>query len=145
MELAGWTGAIDPAVSLSETPTADWLAAYYRMSSVPDGNRVTLERILRSVLPAHRFAAVIVDGQIVACGLGVLQSGFIGFYDIVTDPAFRRQGHALRMIGSLLAWARERGAQHAYLQVTPDNTPALALYARLGFRELYHYWYRALA
>jgi len=145
MELAGRTGAIDPAVSLSETLTSEWLAAYCRMSSVPDGNRVTLERILRSVLPAHRFAAVVVDGQIVACGMGVLQSGFIGFYDIVTDPAFRRQGHAYRMIESLLAWARERGARRAYLQVMLANAPALALYARLGFHELYRYWYRARA
>ena len=81
----------------------------------------------------------------IACGLGVLQCGFIGFYDIVTDPAFRRQGHAIHLIESLLGWAGEQGARRAYLQVVLSNTPALALYARLGFRELYQYWYRAKA
>ena len=145
MDLRGWSGGPEPTVTLAETPTHAWLSGYCRMSAVGDDHRVTLERILQSILPARRFASISVDGKVIACGLGVLQCGFLGFYDIVTDPAFRRQGHAIRLIKSLLGWASGQGARRAYLQVVLGNTPALALYAQLGFRELYQYWYRAKA
>ena len=135
----------DPAVALSETLSADWLTAYARMSALKDEDRATCERILRGILPARRFASIAVDGQIVACGLGVLQAGSIGFYNIVTDSAFRRQGYAWTVMTALLAWAKTEGAVRGYLQVMLDNPPALAMYARLGFREAYQYWYRMKA
>jgi ribosomal protein S18 acetylase RimI-like enzyme len=47
------------------------------------------------------------------------------------------------VVAALLADARLRGARIAYLQVTAQNEPALALYRRFGFDTAYDYWYRA--
>ncbi|MGC1376262.1 MAG: GNAT family N-acetyltransferase [Anaerolineales bacterium] len=145
LDLGSRAYAPDPAVALSETLNADWLTAYATMSALKDENRLTCERILRSILLPRRFASIVVDGQIVACGLGVLQGGSVGFYNIVTDSAFRRQGYAWTVMTALLAWAKTEGAVRGYLQVMLDNPPALALYARLGFKEAYQYWYRVKA
>jgi GNAT superfamily N-acetyltransferase len=145
LDLGSRAYAPDPAVALNETLSADWLAAYAAMSALKDEDRPTCERILRSILLDRRFASIVVDGQVVACGLGVLQGGSIGFYNIVTDSAFRRQGYAWRVMATLLAWAKAEGAVRGYLQVMLNNPPALALYARLGFKEAYQYWYRMKA
>jgi ribosomal protein S18 acetylase RimI-like enzyme len=129
-------------VVLSETLGGDWLAAYARMSNIKDEEMVTHGQILSAIIPAKRFATISVDDKIIACGLGILQNGWVGFYDIRTDSAFRRQGHAYGVMAALLAWAKAEGAVHGYLQVMVDNPPALALYEKLGFREAYRYWYR---
>jgi ribosomal protein S18 acetylase RimI-like enzyme len=45
-------------------------------------------------------------------------------------------------VGAVLDAGAARGAVWAYLQVTEANTAAAALYASLGFSDLYRYWYR---
>nr|MCH9737056.1 GNAT family N-acetyltransferase [Actinomycetes bacterium] len=45
----------------------------------------------------------------------------------------RRRGLARTLCSELLAWARERGATRAYVQVLADNAQARALYESLGF------------
>ena len=62
--------------------------------------------------------------------------------DVVTDPEHRRQGYGTALLYRIFAWAQQFGATNAALQVQADNAPARALYARLGFREVYRYWYR---
>ncbi len=75
---------------------------------------------------------------------------WIGLFDIVTHPGQRRQGFAGRVIAALLLWGTEQGAPgvqgatRTYLQVETANQPAVGLYAKLGFREAYRYWYRVL-
>jgi ribosomal protein S18 acetylase RimI-like enzyme len=98
--------------------------------------------MLCAILPAKCFAAVRIEGQIAACGLGVVQGGYIGLFDIVTDARRQRQGHGGRLVRNLLSWGRSQGAHTAYLQVMLNNTSALRLYAKLGFWEAYQYWYR---
>ena len=142
VDLENCTAAASSKIDLaSELPDA-WLLAYDRMSNVGAESRSTHAHILRSILPEKRFASINLDGRLIACGLGVCQDGWIGLYDIVTDPDFRRQGYGRLLIEGLLAWAKSRGAQRGYLQVMLNNPPALALYAKLGYREAYRYWYR---
>ena len=50
-------------------------------------------------------------------------------------PDRRRQGLAQRLVGALMARAREMGATRLHLEVAAVNTPALALYAALGFER----------
>jgi N-acetylglutamate synthase len=130
------------AVVLAEDLSQEWLSAFCRMSGVGEQHRSTLRRILEAIAPERRFASLCVDGQIVACGMAALDGGFLGLFDIVTDPHRRRQGHGRGLVGSLLDWGYRRAAHMAYLQVMLDNEPALSLYRKLGFTETYRYWYR---
>jgi GNAT superfamily N-acetyltransferase len=56
-------------------------------------------------------------------------------------PEARRQGLARRVTESLYAWAWEKGARFAYLQVVATNAAAMPLYAAQGFRTVYEYEY----
>lgn len=78
-----------------------------------------------------------------ASGVAAYAADWVGLRSLEVDPAHRRQGRALAVVAALLEWGAERGAGTAYLQVTSDNAPAVALYARIGF--VTHHTYRYLA
>jgi len=136
---------VSSTTELQESLSDDWLDNFCAMSTISDAHRKTLREILTNIIPRHCFVALTSNGRVVACGLGVLQSGYLGLFDIVTDPDFRRRGYGQQVISSILAWGKENLAKTAYLQVMLNNPPALQLYAKLGFREQYQYWYRIKA
>ncbi len=128
--------------ALSEFLSDEWLSAFCRMSAVGDKQRDTLHRMLDNITHRHCFAAVLVGDKLIACGLGVLQAGSLGLFDIVTDSVYRRQGFARQIVNTILLWGQQNGAGSAYLQVMLNNFPALQLYSTIGFVEKYQYWYR---
>ena len=128
--------------TLAESLSDSWLVAFREMSGIPERRGPLLRQMLHSIAPATCFASIRHGDQVIACGLGVVQAGFVGLYDIVTHPQARQQGYGTQLVASILAWARQRGAHTAYLQVMLNNAPALRLYSKLGFSEIYQYWYR---
>ncbi len=119
----------------------EWEAHFVALNGVP-AQRATHQVMLQRIIPKCCFAVLYHQGVIVACGLAVFERGCVGLFDIVTAKAVRRQGFGTTLIESILAWAKKQGATTAYLQVEKGNSPALELYHKLGFRELYEYWYR---
>lgn len=81
-------------------------------------------------------------GQPVATAICVHDGELAGLFEVGTQKAERGKGYGGAILLSAMKWARMRGARTAWLQVDADNSPALALYGRLGFREAYRYHYR---
>jgi ribosomal protein S18 acetylase RimI-like enzyme len=142
LNLSRLDGAPTPDVSAAPSVTDGWLAAFCQMSKMTATHQATHRQLLEVIMPAKCFAAIGVDGQAVGCGLGVMQNGYVGLFDIVIDTGFRRQGYGEQLVQGLLSWGKREGAHTAYLQVMLNNGPALRLYAKLGFQEIYQYWYR---
>ena len=142
LELDQSAAADDGAIALYAAPEPAWQEASARMHALSESARQTHAHMLSLIAPQTCYATLTLDGQPAACGLAVLQDGWAGFYDIITETRFRRQGCGERLMRALLAWAVRQGAHSAYLQVMLNNPAALALYAKLGFREAYRYWYR---
>lgn len=129
-------------VFISEVPDEWWDDHVSRFRNLPEHHARTLAAIVRNIVPPAAFATVVASDEVVACGLAVADGEWVGFFDIVTREDQRHRGHATRLVRGLLDWAGRYGATRAYLQVMVDNTPAMRLYDKLGFREAYQYWYR---
>lgn len=124
-------------------PSLDaWFAGYLPITDSVyargESHLALLRRIPDPCLPALLDA----EGRPAACALGVCQGEWLGVFDVVVNPGCRRRGLGLAVMQGLLAAAAARGCRRVYLQVLADNAAALNLYRRLGFRELFHYWYR---
>lgn len=120
----------------------DWIDGFLRLSKTSVEHRATLRSMLRNILTPKCLAYIKSGRSIVACGLGVFEQERIGLFDIVVDPKFRGKGYAKGIVNGILLWAKKEGASQGYLQVMVENKAAVSLYSRLGFTELYRYWYR---
>jgi ribosomal protein S18 acetylase RimI-like enzyme len=73
------------------------------------------------------------DALIAMAGERIRVPGYTEISAVCTDPAYRRQGLAARVIRSVAAGIRARG-DVPFLHVIPTN-PALHLYLSLGFEH----------
>jgi predicted GNAT family acetyltransferase len=60
-------------------------------------------------------------------------NGFVEISAVCVDDAYRGQGIAARLMNLLRSEIRQRG-DTPFLHVREDNTSAIALYERLGFK-----------
>jgi len=109
--------------------------------SPPQQRDAHRERLLHSPL-AKRFAVVRADGRVVCTAQVGLEGGLAGLFDVITAEDARGKGYATLACASLMSWAWQHGAELAYLQVSAQNAPALAVYRKLGFATAYTYHYR---
>jgi ribosomal protein S18 acetylase RimI-like enzyme len=130
------------SVTVSETFSPEWFAAYCEAESVGEEEARGRRGILGRIGPRVGYALVRQEGRVVGMGLAVMERGFVGIYNMTTHPDFRRQGLASAALYALAAWGKANEATHMYLQVMENNAPAKALYGKVGFETLYHYHYR---
>jgi len=132
-----------PAAEVEFVAMTAWVEATQSLLGVAsDALPRLVERAASYPLP--QIGAVIRrGGQVVACGLAKIEDDHVGLFAVHTEPPLRGQGLGRAVVGTLLAESLQRGARIAYLQVTAQNAPALALYRRFGFEDAYAYWYRA--
>jgi ribosomal protein S18 acetylase RimI-like enzyme len=126
----------------SESLTDDWLGLYVQFNNIAIYYKQTISAMLGNIGNKRCFVLLRDSGAALACGLGVLEHDWIGLFDIAVSPEYRNKGYGQRLVSYLLNWGAVNGAVNSYLQVVADNTPALRLYEKTGFKELYRYWYR---
>ncbi|MFE3636181.1 GNAT family N-acetyltransferase [Streptomyces cellostaticus] len=81
-------------------------------------------------------------GRLVAmAGERLRPPGWTEISAVCTAPEARGRGHALRLIGALVARVVKRG-ERPFLHVAEANTGAIALYERLGFTSREHVTFR---
>ena len=119
----------------------DWLQVRSWVSGIPVVRLVYYDAVLDVIVPEKVLMGMYVDDVPVACGMGVVEGDLLGYFSIYTHSTMRRRGHGSTMMAALSGWGKGKGASYGYLQVEGDNAPALRMYARLGFTEVYRYSY----
>jgi ribosomal protein S18 acetylase RimI-like enzyme len=135
---------VDPSVILEPEVSKRWVRETAQSYGGDKADDATLIEIVSRIRQNAVFATLDLDGRPVAWGLGVVERGYVGLYDVVVAPDLRGIGLGRRVVTSLMAWGRDEGAHTAYLQVREDNAVARSLYADLGFEEAYRYTHRVM-
>jgi ribosomal protein S18 acetylase RimI-like enzyme len=134
---------VDDKADISYELTDEWLEGFFRSSKIEDNNkRETLTKMLKNIIGKTLFVTYKIDGKAIGFGYGVIDNGYVGIFDIHVEESYRGNGYGKAVMSKILATAKQLGTKSAYLQVVLGNTIAENLYATLGFKEVYKYWYR---
>lgn len=131
--------------AIDQIPLKDigrFVTAAMKVHDADPALRAGLSEIIGAIQPEAGLFALERGDDPLATMICVHEGDLAGLFEIATHEAVRKQGHGRQLILSALKWARLRGAREAWLQVEAGNDAALALYTKLGFREVYHYHYR---
>lgn len=134
-----------PAEVISENRfSQEWLNGFLHCANLDlclhDSAKAVLNHITGEVIVVRKE----IGGRTVGCGFGAMERGYVGIFDIVVAPQYRGFGHGREIMDGILRVAWEKGVKSAYLSVVVGNTVAENLYQKLGFQEVYRYWYRKL-
>lgn len=128
-------------VRLSPVLDEEWFAIVGAVNSSFGRHADVARALLAGVTVPSAYAVLTLDGEPAAAGRGVVDSGWLGIFNMATLPAFRRRGAASAILSALSEWAGAHGATSVYLQLEADNAAAPALYAKAGFSTAYEYSY----
>jgi ribosomal protein S18 acetylase RimI-like enzyme len=134
--------APDPAVlevRIDDAPDEAWLSAWRADSDVDPA-------LARALVTNHSdalFASMRDGDAVVAIARASVDGRWAGLFCVEVAAAHRRDGLGQAVSVAALRAAVQRGARRCYLQVASDNTPAVALYAGLGFTVHHDYVYRS--
>jgi len=123
----------------------EWIEGYIKSSKIEeDIKKETLKQMLKNIIGKCIFVRHIIAGEAIGYGYGVIDNEYVGIFDIHVDESFRGKGYGKAVMETIISTAKGLGVNKAYLQVVVGNTIAENLYAKLGFEEIYKYWYRTL-
>ena len=115
-----------------DTPPDGWL------ETAVGGIPTDAQRHVLTTGPRVGFATVWAGDEIAGVARGCVVGDYLHIAVVEVRPEHRRQGHATALLGALDHWAQ---VPHRVLQVSTDNSAAVALYRREGFTESHRYRY----
>ena len=145
MSLKNWSfdSSIKKNVTLSDTITNDWIFGVFELNNVTNPiHKEIVPNMFRAIPKRTIVANIMVNGQMTASGLGILDRNELGLYAIYTHAGHRGRGYARAICNTILEKGKSMGATHSYLQVLKNNTAAINLYESLGYKSEYSYWFR---
>ncbi|QEM81000.1 GNAT family N-acetyltransferase [Halomonas binhaiensis] len=99
----------------------------------------------QAVMERVKGAKAAILGQVEGCSAGAafaaIAQGVAMVHCVEVLPDWQRRGVASRMMHQAALWAAEQGASRLALAVGRENMAAIALYRRLGLREVAGYRY----
>jgi GNAT superfamily N-acetyltransferase len=126
-------------VTVNHQPDAHWQSVFLGPGFDPVDAAARVRNLSRA--KNSLYFQVLHGGQAIACGAASVSHGWLGVHGMRTAASFRRQGLAAAILREMASQAQAVGLARAFLQVDANNTSALDLYQRIGFRPAWRYAY----
>jgi len=123
-----------------EIPDNEWLTASANLTGLTQPELIEIHcQNLTNIAVKRVFVEAIIDAEIVGCGYGTVERGYVGIYDLHVNASYRCKGIGTAICQSILSYGISQNAKYAYLIVHSKNQNAAVLYSHMGFDTLYEY------
>jgi ribosomal protein S18 acetylase RimI-like enzyme len=129
-------------IVINDSFNSKWINSVIDFNTIKQEDIKTFETILNNVAGDKIVVYKEAENEIVGCGYGVIGSNYVGVFDIVIKESQRGKGYGKEIVKTILSEAGKKGIRNTYLQVMINNIIAQKLYKKLGYKEIYKYWYR---
>lgn len=126
---------------IQEHISLPWLEHYCKLSGVSTAYIPTMIDMIAAMPGKLMLASCAINGEIAALAMAIVDQDYVGIYDVITAEVYRNQGLCSYLLWHLLQQCKPY-ASSSYLAVVAGNEPAKRVYAKLGYKEAYTYWYR---
>jgi N-acetylglutamate synthase len=130
---------IDPRVTIKTTPDQDWVEGISVRQEPSKRSPDHLRAIVGQLRVTGGFATLESEGEKLGFGMAAIDRDWAELGSIMLDRHHRGKGLGRALVTSMLAWAAQKDAERAFLQVVVTNSVAVRLYESLGFKELCRY------
>lgn len=97
---------------------------------------------MRNILYSTAYFTLVEQNTFLGQGIAVFQSDKIFVHTLVINPKYRNLSYGRRLLMSMLSFGLKNGASEAVVELDSKNVPAMKLLSKVGFEELYPYYYR---
>ena len=129
-------------IIISDNFTNEWVNGFIECNNIKPEYTETLKIMLKNTMGNKIIIAKKINDEIIGCGYGVIENGYIGIFDIVVKESRRGKGYGKEIVQTILSEAGKIRVEKSYLQVVNNNVIAKNIYKKLGYEEKYKYWYR---
>ena len=134
---------IDNNITMSNKLDDEWTDAYFQFSNLQEKEKQLTSIEMLNRIPGSLITSIMkMNQKVLGVGLGIINTNHLGLFDIIVDEKYRRNGYGKEIVLSLLSEAKRRKINTAYLQVVENNLAANSIYEKIGFKDVYRYWYR---
>jgi len=96
---------------------------------------------LKLVIPEQIFLVASIHERIIGFARAVMEQQDVGIYDVVVDSTMRNKGIGTNLVQRLMQESLKKGCKSAYLQVLSENGNAIRVYEKLGFKNIFGYYF----
>ncbi|WP_066503297.1 GNAT family N-acetyltransferase [Abyssisolibacter fermentans] len=134
--------AYDENIKIEKTMYNGWLDNFIQLSKKSKTEYSAIKKLYENLVLPVICVSIFKDARCIATGLGIIERGYVGIFNVYVSEDNRRKGLATEIMMAILNQAKKNGVEKSYLQVVRDNVPAKKLYEQLGYNHIYNYWYR---
>ena len=128
-------------VVFSDEPS-EWFDPYFAFEGFTDEKKIEAYKQFHENTKVEKlYVTVLKDGKPVAVASCAIEGEYSLLHNVIVDPAYRGLGLGRKLCLAAIYKSKELGAKYSYLQVIKDNSVAISLYNKLGYKKIYEYCY----
>lgn len=141
-ELFTFASFIQNGVFVEDELKDFWVTEHSNFQGFDKEQERSFVESMRKILYSTAYFMLVDQNTFLGQGVAVFQREKMFVHTLVINPKYRNLSYGRRLLMSMLSFGLKNGASEAIIDVDSRNIPAIKLLSKVGFEDLYPYYYR---